>query len=133
MKINKQGILIGLTAAFAVFLLGFFLGRNLVRPAVTTSRIAPTVQTMPESVPTVPEPSVPETTARPEPEYPININEADVWTLDFLPGIGETIAGRIVDYRDANGPFTQLTDLLNVEGIGEKRLEQILPYITTGG
>lgn len=133
MKINKQGLLIGIAVVFASFLLGFFAGRNLLRPAVTTSRIAPTIQTLPESLPTTPETTVPETTAYPEPSYPININEASARDLAFLPGIGQTIAQRIVDYREANGPYGELTDLLNVEGIGEKRLEQMLPYITTGG
>lgn len=134
MKIKKEALLLGVTAVLAVFLLGFFVGRNLFRPAVTTTRVAPTVKTMPETIPTeTTEPPEPETTAYPEPSYPININTANAQDLDFLPGIGPTLAQRIVDYREANGSFAQLTDLLNVEGIGEKRLEEIYPYITTGG
>lgn len=134
MKIKERQLLIGVTAVFVVFTLGFFLGRNLVRPAVTTERIAPTVQTLPETLPIEEaDPTVPETTAYPEPSYPLDINTATAQDLTFLPGIGEVIAQRIVDYREANGDFTELTELLNVEGIGEKRLEQMLPYITIGG
>lgn len=131
MKFKERQMLIGITALFLVFTLGFFLGRNLVRPAVLTARVTPAVETMPASLPT--EPSVPGTTGIPEPAFPLNINTASAEELTFLPGIGEVMARRIVDWRDANGPYEALTDLLEVEGIGEHRLEQILPYITTGG
>lgn len=120
------------TAAFAIFTLGFFLGRNAGRPTVLTTRIAPAVETVDFSVPEEDETGQTTTPALTEPAYPININTADVQTLTFLPGIGETIAQRIVDYRSANGDFALVTDLLNVKGIGEKRLADILPYITTG-
>lgn len=50
-----------------------------------------------------------------------------------LPGIGQTLANRIVAYRDANGPFENLGELCNVEGIGDKKLESILDHITIGG
>ncbi|RJX22843.1 MAG: ComEA family DNA-binding protein [Ammonifex sp.] len=55
----------------------------------------------------------------------ININTADVRTLESLPGIGPALAQRIVEYRDANGPFTSPDDLVNVPGIGEKKLAQL--------
>ena len=50
-----------------------------------------------------------------------------------LPGIGETYAQRIIDYRTAHGRFTDITQLKEVEGIGEKRFDAIKDYITTGG
>lgn len=59
----------------------------------------------------------------------ININEADSATLQTVPGIGEVIAGRIIDYREENGPFTAVEDLRNVKGIGEKTLEKLLSYL----
>lgn len=133
MKFKERWVLIGITALFLVFSLGFFLGRNLIRPAVLTARIAPEAQTLPSSLPTESAAEIPQTTGIPEPEYPLNINTASAEELTFLPGIGAVIVQRIVDWREANGPFSTLTDLLEVEGIGEYRLEQILPYITTGG
>ncbi len=60
----------------------------------------------------------------------VNINTATVEQLTELPGIGETIAARIVAYRDVQGAFELPEDLLNVKGIGEKTLEELKPFIT---
>lgn len=60
----------------------------------------------------------------------VNINTADVNELDRLPGIGPALAERIVRYREENGPFTSVDDLLNVSGIGEKKLEALRDYAT---
>ena len=57
------------------------------------------------------------------------INKASVDALTQLPGIGPVIAGRIVQYRMEHGPFKSADELRKVKGIGEKRLEDILPYI----
>lgn len=60
----------------------------------------------------------------------VNVNEADVNELARLPGIGETLAGRIVTYREQHGSFTSTEQLKLVEGIGEKKWEAISPYVT---
>ena len=62
--------------------------------------------------------------------FPVNINTASARELDALPGIGEKLAQRIIDYRSANGPFQSVDDLIKVKGIGEKTLEKIKPYAT---
>jgi competence protein ComEA len=60
----------------------------------------------------------------------IDLNRAETWLLEALPGIGETRAQAIVDYRNENGPFKRIEDLLRVKGIGEGTFEKIKDYIT---
>ena len=59
----------------------------------------------------------------------ISINGADADDLTNLPGIGPSIAHRIVEYRQTHGTFKNLTDLKKVKGIGDKLFKKILPYI----
>jgi competence protein ComEA len=61
--------------------------------------------------------------------YEVDINTADWPELLQLPGIGETLAHRIVDSRQAAGPFADHEDLRRVRGIGPKTLEAIRPYL----
>lgn len=60
----------------------------------------------------------------------VNLNTATEIDLDTLPRIGPAMATRIVAYRDANGPFASLDDLLQIPGIGDKTLESLRPLLT---
>lgn len=60
--------------------------------------------------------------------FPININTAEKEDLLEVPGIGEVYATRILEYRAENGVFNSLEELVNIKGIGEKRLETWRQY-----
>lgn len=63
-------------------------------------------------------------------ENKININSASQSDLQTISGIGEVLSKRIVDYRNENGNFESVFDLVYVEGISETLLDKIKPYIT---
>jgi competence protein ComEA len=60
----------------------------------------------------------------------IDINTANRAQLESLPGIGPTIAGRIIDYRETNGPFEKTADIVRVSGIGPETFDTIKDLIT---
>ncbi len=62
----------------------------------------------------------------------ININTAELWLLEALPGIGEAKARAIISYREANGRFKSTTELLYVEGIGTSIYEKIKDLVSVG-
>ena len=62
----------------------------------------------------------------------VNINTATAAELDTLPGIGPVKAQSIIAYREANGSFSSIEDLILVDGIGEKTMAELRPLITTG-
>ena len=142
MKNRSINFLLALTILVVGITVGFAWGRNTGHQPVTLS-LAQTAAPLPTTAPTAPSPSqttapaLSETTAPletvPPSAGPVNVNTADLATLMTLPGIGEVLAQRIIDYRQAHGNFQHLEELTNVSGIGQKRLEAILDYATVGG
>ena len=159
MKNKAMAALAALVLLFGGFTGGFFLGRNTrVETIQTTQTVRETVpgetvvvlrevlvtlppETTPPTVPATEPPVRSEPAKQTEPKkssgstekkvtFPVNINTASKKELDALPGIGETLAQRIIDYRSANGPFSTVDELTKVKGIGEKTLEKLKPYAT---
>ena len=63
----------------------------------------------------------------------VNINQASAEQLAHLPRVGAKAAQRVLDYRKAKGPFTRSEDLMEVKGFGEKKFEQLRPYLAVSG
>lgn len=114
MKKALTTVLAVITVTALLFTTGFFLWRN-------RDRQAPLFQTHDAISPALSD------------SNRININTADLDTLTTLPGIGKTLAQRILDYRAEHGPFESVSALLQVPGLGEGKLEAILDLITIGG
>ena len=63
----------------------------------------------------------------------IDINAATIDELTKIPGIGESTAKKIIDYRETNGGFITKSEIMNVSGIGQKKYESIKDYIFVNG
>ena len=124
-KKDGQIFLIGVTVLFAGFLLGMLVGRGMNKPPVIIQEV--TTQATQASEETTPSES---TSVDISSTGKININTASAALLDTLPGVGPVLAQRIVDYRESVAPFHQISDLTNVEGIGNATLLKIEDFIT---
>jgi len=78
-----------------------------------------------ESVPVQPPSRLPASAGK------VNLNTADAATLETLPGIGPALAQRILDFRQASGPFERIEDVMEVSGIGPGIFDQIRELIAT--
>ena len=61
---------------------------------------------------------------------PIDLNKASENQLTEIPGIGPALAKRIIEFRDQNGDFKRVEDLLKIRGIGERSFQKIRPHVT---
>ena len=116
----KKGTSIMLITLFCgIFMVvGIFIGRN---QQTTYHRLLPNTRSWISDVP------------QEKTDILLDINTASKAQLMELPGIGEEIAERIIQYRTENGPFEAIQDLLNVKGIGEEKLQTLDGRIKIGG
>ena len=127
LKISKlEGIVLLLTLLFVGgTLLWFAFSQPGEGVTVVTERQDPEPQVLTET------PDTPEAPGLLEGEA-LNLNTASQTELTRLPGIGETKAAAIVAWRQEHGSFQTVEDLMAVDGIGEKTLENLRPYVTVG-
>ena len=97
--------------------------RRLTSLAVLTLALAAVAVTAPRAVPEA-------AAAAPAEAKPVDLNAAGADELQSVPGIGKSLATRIVAFREKNGAFKSVDDLLKVQGIGEKSLEKLRPFVT---
>ena len=76
--------------------------------------------------------AAPAGTSRSTPAPVVNVNTATAEQFEGLPGIGAKMAARIVEYRQKNGSFKKVEELMNVKGIGEQAFLKLKPYLTLG-
>jgi len=79
-----------------------------------------------------PPPARGDASAKSVPSAPVDVNTASAAELQAIPGIGKALAQRIIEFREKNGPFDQVDDLVKVRGIGEKSIVRLKPYLTAG-
>ncbi len=63
----------------------------------------------------------------------VNINTASAEQLQLLPRVGPALADRIIEFREANGSYRTVDEIVAVKGIGEKSFEKLEPFIVTSG
>ena len=129
-EMSKYGkTVLALTAGFALFCGGWFSSRiSEARPYQVTARQKPALE---EAAQEGGEPGegCPDSLL---PGEVIDVNRADSYDLQRLPGIGEKRAQAIIAYREEHGPFETVDGLMEVSGIGPGILEGLRDYVTTG-
>lgn len=113
---KAEKLLLGITAVFLCVLAGLYV--HDTRSAGEADMVTVTVETE-----VLQEDLTPDFT-------PLNLNTATAAELTQLPGIGEKLAERIVAYREANGPFASVEEIMEVDGIGEGKFADLAGRIT---
>jgi len=111
-------VLLSVTVIFLSAMVGYHIGKNYVVASFTVSAEKPIGKVDTEDAGTF---------------HPLDINTATVEELDLIPGIGQSTAEAIVDYRTKNGPYKCVEDLLKIPGIGQAKLDSFKHLITAGG
>ena len=99
---------------------------------IVLSLVAATALVAAPGAPHAPQTKTPAATAKPASTAVVNINTASATEIATLPGVGAKMAARIIEYRQKNGPFKKVEELMNVRGIGEKNFLKLKPQLAVG-
>ena len=127
LKLSKAEIIaIVITVIFiALAFISFLLDRDESAAVTISSSRTASAETSDLPSSSAPSPEV-------SPFALVNINTATAQELCTLPGIGETLSGRIIAYRNEHGLFKSTDEIMSVSGIGSKTYENLKSYITIG-
>lgn len=113
---KAEKLLLGITAVFLCVLAGLYVYDTRSAGEEDTVAVTTEAETPQEDL---------------TPDFtPLDLNTATAAELTELPGIGEKLAERIVAYREANGPFTSVEEIMEVDGIGEGKFADLEGRIT---
>ena len=102
----------------------------MIRTLLPLLAIAVFVTAHPQIAGAAQQKATPRAAAKPAASGAININTASATEIEALPGIGAKTAALIVEYRQKNGPYKKIEDLMNVRGVGEKSFLKLKNQIT---
>ena len=128
-KAEKAALII--TLCFIALLAGYYLGFTGENSDFAISAENKYIRA--ENAGAGPAPDVSAGLPEAEGKTKLNINTAGADELRDLPGIGDVLAGRVIEYRSENGFFTFTDDIMNVKGIGEAKFAAIKDLITVSG
>ena len=146
---KAERVISTLSVLLAIFAVGFFLGRatragssgEVIVQTQSQEPVQAEALLSPQSADAVDSKeseqgsdaaAKPETVSAADDEGRINLNTADAAALCALPGIGEKLAGRIIEYREKYGLFRSIEELMDVSGIGEKKFAAVKDLIYVG-
>ena len=125
---KAEVVMVGITVALLAFFAGFYLrGRTGRDIRVEVQRDLPPVSAQVSSSDPSNAPRSPV-----EADGRLDLNAATQEELESLPGIGPVLARRILQYREDHGGFTAVSELLEVEGVGEKIYQKIANEVKVG-
>jgi len=104
----------------------------MLRPVLSLIAAASLIAVMSPTVAAQTKAAAPQASVKRAPTGVVNINTASAAELDTLPGIGAKTAARIVEYRQKNGPFKKVEELMNVRGVGEKNFLKLKAQLSVG-
>ena len=126
MKLEKsQWILLVLTVLFITFTLAYFIGRNSVKAVITTQNAAQPAPAQSTSGQEAAQAQNAQIMEQPR----VNLNTATAEDLEELPGIGPKLAERILVWREENGGFLSVEQLMDINGIAEGKFEEIKDFV----